>query len=276
MRSSFHSWSRVWTISWVRPTAKRGDHDAPAAGRRLAHDGRQPLPRQVDGLVDLAAVGALRDQPVDGRQRGRVAQDGPAGVAEVAGKAQAPTAGQVERHRGRAQDVARVAVDYRHAAGHRERAVIGDAVDARHGALGVGLGVQRLDLRLALLAHLPVEELGVLLLDEGAVAQHDRAQVARGVRRVDRPPEPVAPQLGQEPRVVDVGVREQHGVHRLRRARPVAVSLPGFGAPALVEAAVQKQARAIVQLQDVQRSGDGLGGAPEGEGHGGGERGGAT
>jgi hypothetical protein len=110
----------------------------------------------------------------------------------------------------------------------------------------------------------PLVDVGdVFLLDVGAVAQQQAAQVVGGVRGVDAPPEALFPQLRQQPGVVDVGVREQDGVDGGGVEAEVAVAFARLGAAALKQTAIEQQPRAVREVEQVFGPGDGAGGTPE-------------
>ena len=66
--------------------------------------------------------------------------------------------------------------------------------------------------------------------------------------------------------MIDVGVREDHGIHRLHRKRKMAVPLLSLLAVALVHAAIQ-QVTLAVRIELVHGAGDRLSGSPESEFH---------
>ena len=103
----------------------------------------------------------------------------------------------------------------------------------------VGQVVERLALRAGLAA--PLEVFVVLLLDVRRVGQHDRAEVARGGRGVDRPVEAVPHQQRQAARVVDVRVAQHHAVEPARVERQPGVELVGLGAVALEQPGVEQE-----------------------------------
>ena len=84
------------------------------------------------------------------------------------------------------------------------RAQVGD------GGLGVVQIIQRRHARAAGASGLAGEPFRVGLLDVGAVAQHDLAEVAGGVRGDHRAVVAVFVQQRDAPGVVDVGVGQQH------------------------------------------------------------------
>ncbi|MCK7480386.1 MAG: hypothetical protein M0C28_26405 [Candidatus Moduliflexus flocculans] len=120
---------------------------------------------------------------------------------------------------GRTEDVAGVPEADRNAPPELRRDVVIDLVDERHGRLHVLDRVERDDRVvdrpvLLLVAALLVGR--VLLLDLGGVHERDRQDVGRRVRGQDGPREAVPDDLGDEPRVVQMGVREQDEIEVLR------------------------------------------------------------
>ena len=109
MRFSLASWCSSSTSCWVRPTAKAGTMMRPPRRAVRLTTSASLLMTWLDVLVEAAAVGALHDQVVGGRQGFGIADDGQAGPAHVAGEGQAHgrRSGRVVQHDvGRAQDVA--------------------------------------------------------------------------------------------------------------------------------------------------------------------------
>ena len=141
----------------------------------------------------------------------------------------------------------------RHPRSHRNGPFIADVHEQAHAALRILLGIRGVHLRLvnaAALVHL-VDKGAVVLLDAGGVRQHDLAKVARGVRAVHIPLEPLLHQIGKVPGMVDVRMGKNHHVHICRRKiRKILVDVPRFLAPALIHAAIQKNS-APVHLQQM-------------------------
>ena len=123
----------------------------------------------------------------------------------------------------RAEQVAGVHERRLQSAADVERRVVGHRLQAQQRPVHVAAIVQRLDLRLALVA-LAVEIGGVFFLNLGGVAEHDGGQGARGRRAVDRAGEALLDQVGQVAAVVDVGVAEQHRVDVSRAEGKLAVA----------------------------------------------------
>ena len=81
------------------------------------------------------------------------------------------------------------------------------------GGLGVLHGIKRLVLLAAGALGLAVAPLGLELLDVGGVTQHDAAQFGGGPGGKDWALVAVFHHEGDTPRMVDVGVGQQHAVH---------------------------------------------------------------
>ena len=133
--------------------------------------------------------------------------------------------------------------------------------------VGIRRGVKRFDGREALLGALLGDERGVIPLDLGRILEHDAGQVARGERAVDVPLEPLAAEVGQVATVINMRVAEDDRIDLLRVERKVTVSLDGFSAPPLEEAALQQQSLAV-KLKEIERPGRRAGGAEEMDSHG--------
>ena len=65
----------------------------------------------------------------------------------------------------------------------------------------------------------PIEELGILLLEESAVHQNQLGDVPRCLRRVDPAAEAVPDEPGQISGVVKMGMRQNDGLDRVRLDR---------------------------------------------------------
>ena len=81
-----------------------------------------------------------------------------------------------------------------------------DSLRVLHGVQGLHRGQALRSLGLAVLP------LRLHHLDVGTVAEHDAAQIRRGVRGIHLPSEALGVQKGQQARVVDMGVGQQHVV----------------------------------------------------------------
>ena len=128
-----------------------------------------------------------------------------------------------------------------------------------HGGLRVGHGVQGLHLGPAGTPTLLVLPLGVALLDEGGVPQHNGQQLSRQAGGVNFSPKPLLHQQGDAPRVVDVGVGDDDIVNVAGgKVQGVAVVL----VPALLQSAVDEDLFAA-HFQTVTAAGDRVGRAEE-------------
>ena len=114
-----------------------------------------------------------------------------------------------------------------------------------------------------------VEESGVFFLQMATVGQQDGAQVARARRAVDGAGVAIAHQQGQVAAVVQVRVREHHGVDLAGRHGQRLPVAQAQRLVALEQPAVEQQALALVGDQ-VLGAGDGAGATEEGyaDGHG--------
>ena len=190
---------------------ERRDDDHPTAARGVAHHARDHLVGIVVGVFGVA-VGRLDHHGVDvpdrsGREQQRVSR--PAEVAaEGDGRAARPEADLEPR---RAQDVTGAVPGDVDALGDLERGVEADGHEQPEGGGGVGRGVQRAGRPVLGVPH-PVGEGGLLLLEVRAVGQDDARQLRRARRAVDGAVESEVAEPGEEPAVVDVGVRQHDGV----------------------------------------------------------------
>ena len=133
-------------------------------------------------------------------------------------------------------------------------AFVGPALHEREGALDVLVAVERLEGGAALGDAAAVDDLDVVSGDEGAVAEHRVAEVARGLGGVDGAAPACADEGGEVAAVVDVRVREEDAVDRPGVHHQPPVALEGLLAVALVQAAVEQDAQAV-HVHDVHRAG---------------------
>jgi len=111
-----------------------------------------------------------------------------------------------------------------------------------------------------------VEELGVLLLDMGGVAQHPVAEIDGGRSGEDGARKAVLDQGGEVAGMVDVSMRENHGIDGGSRERKIAILAVGVFAAALVHPAIEKKAPAA-GFDQVHGAGDLAGRTPESKLH---------
>ncbi len=75
-----------YSSSWVRPTAKEGNHHVAALGDGLVDDSRQIVGVAPDLGVVAVAVSGLHDHVIRPGEEGRVPDDGLVHIADVAGE----------------------------------------------------------------------------------------------------------------------------------------------------------------------------------------------
>ena len=167
------------------------------------------------GRVGAAAVGALDDQDIGGRQHGGVAQQRDLGPPEVAGIDQPPVLGlEIQGDDGRAQHVPGIVKGQGDARHQLVRLFIADPLEVAQTLDRVLAGVDGLDRGLAISGAMPVDVFHVFLLDMAAVREHIAAQVRRGLGADNLAPETMFHQVGDIARMVDMGVRQDHHIHR--------------------------------------------------------------
>jgi hypothetical protein len=135
-----------------------------------------------------------------------------------------------------------------------------------HDPLGILHPVERLDFIPTLTPLPPIHPLDVLLLDVCAVTEHHRAKVLGGQRGIDAVPKALTVQLGEQSGVIDVGVREQDRVDLVGRQRELVIELVRLRPPPLTEPTVHEDP-ATLELQQMERAGDGLRRPPKRELH---------
>ncbi len=198
----------------------RDHHVAAPAGERVVERERELVQRLHQALVVAVAVGGLDQQHVGLRDRRRILDDRPPGLAQVAGEDQFLAAGEHLDDR-RAEDVARVA---KHAAHVVVGASSGAVVRAERDAV-LGLA-QQAEARLRLghrVERRAALALGFALLQVGAVGQHDGRAVRRWpawrtpARRSPAPPGAAAARSGRCARATAARRRSRFGLKAKRR-----------------------------------------------------------
>ena len=106
---------------------------------------------------------------------------------------------------------------------HVDPGLVVDRLERLQRRDGVGLGVDRADLGSPARRIAPVERGDLRFLNAAGIRQHIGAQVDRAARRQDPAAKAVAHQLRQQAAVVDMGMRQQHGVDVGRAERKGAV-----------------------------------------------------
>ena len=245
----------------MRSTAKAGTSTLPP--RPIVRRTVVGQPLRVGHRVRPVAVRRLHHDRVGGRRvRGR-AEQRVVPAAEVAAE-EDPVPVDGQRDRRRAEDVPGGAQPQRDPAGDRHVLVERDRLEQRQRALDVVGVVQREGGSVLGEAGL-VGVRRVLLLEVGAVAQHDRRELGGLGRAPDRPAEALLDQPREVAGVVEVRVGEHDlvdggGVH----GELVPVAPPQRGR-ALVEPGVDQHPGARA-LHEEAAAGDGARGAEEGEG----------
>ncbi|MNZ82442.1 hypothetical protein D3C78_1011400 [compost metagenome] len=214
------------------------------------------------------AVGRLHQHHVGLAQRGRVAHQRRAGVAQVTGEHQAAGQAVVMHFQfddGRAEDVPGIVEGHADAARHFYLVTVQHRATQLERQFGVGFGVQRYH-RLAAEACAPlVFPLGVIFLNVRGIHQHQLQQVAGGIRRIDRAAVALRGQAGEQAAMVDVGMGDHHGI-QLQGIEGEGLAVVGFVfAAALTHAALKQDACAVTGLDQVAGAGDLLDGAEKGK-----------
>ena len=219
------------------------------------------------GRVGAAAVGALDDQDIGGRQHGGVAQQRDLGPPEVAGIDQPPVLGlKIQGDDGRAQHVPGIVKGQGDARHQLVRLFIADALKVAQTLDRVLAGVDGVDRGLAISGAMPVDVFHVFLLDMAAVREHIAAQVRRGLGADHLAPETMFHQVGDIARMVDMGVRQDHHIHQPGREGQFPVAPPGLVALAFIEAAVQENPL-LIHRDQMLGTGDRLGCPEKGNFH---------
>jgi hypothetical protein len=111
-----------------------------------------------------------------------------------------------------------------------------------------------------------IDVLGVLLLEIPGIPEHGIAKIHRGWRSVDRSRKTELHQGRKIPRVIDVGMGEDNGVHISGTKGEVAVDGISLRPPTLVESTIEKDSLPI-DLQFMSGSSHSLRGAVKCQSH---------
>ncbi|HEV2440477.1 MAG TPA: hypothetical protein VGX97_10490 [bacterium] len=210
------------------------------------------------------AVRRLQEEDVKPGRDLRIAQNCRARPSQIAGEAERLPVGVDHGDRG-AEDVPRV-VEGDPGRPKPERLVVRHGVKTSDRPRDVLRDVERRDRRQARAGAERVDVAGVLMLDLGAVLEHELGEITGRPRAVDRAAEAAAHEGRQVAAVVQVGVGEHHGVDARRVEREAAVDAGGLLAASLEQSAVEEEARPA-RLDQVHRAGDGAHRAGEGDPH---------
>jgi len=251
---------------------KSGRDDFAAPAGRVIDDFGELLLGVKDGLMEAVAVGAFHDEYVGLAGEFRVADDGEALAADVAGEQQF-FAFQFDFEERRTQHVARFVRGGKDSGKHFGAGVHRDVAKLGERGFGVAYCVERFDGSSGSLLNDPaaaggaaVEEVGVFFLDEGGIEEHGAAKVARGGGGEDGTLETAGGEVREVAGVVDVGVGEDNGVDFGGGEGEVFIALGGFRAAALIHAAIEEEAP-DAGLNLVHGAGDGARGAAESDLH---------
>ena len=220
------------------------------------------------GLELLAGrLGRMRAVAVSAFQQHRVRLDGIVGIGEERGPVAAQVAGEQEPpavgpdvEECAAENVAGLVEGDLDAVDHVDGNVVPEPFQPPRRGLGIGGGVQRQS-RLMLAVPAPVRVPRFLLLQVPAVGEQQPGELARRLRAHDPSHHALGAQARKKAGMIDVGVRQDHGVELSRRPR-FPISQAQLLA-ALEQARVDQDAFARRRGEEVARSGDGLGGAKE-------------
>jgi len=251
----------------------RDQQVAAALQRRLHLVGENLAPlfrRHVAALA--AAVGRLAADEIEIFGGFRVRMEQLVIGADVAGKQQAQDAraalagGDLHLDGGGTEDMPGIPEACPHALPDLAPGLVGDVGERLQRRVDVVAGIHRLDRRAAALHVAAVQPLDLGLLDVGAVGQHVGQQVEAALGSEDRSLEALLHQLGDEARVIDVGMGQQDEVDlgRIEGKGAVVQFLQGLGA--LEHAAVDKELAAL-GLHPVAGAGDRAGRPAETQQH---------
>ena len=242
------------------PDGETGDDEfALLIDARGFDDAEQFLFADKRVVVQAVTVGGLADEVVALREELRRAEDMAVEAPDVARVGDAfPLALLLdfERADGGAEHVPRVGEGEEDIVTDAETAVVANGDKVLHALLDVVVVVEGLHLGLVEAVHLLVVPADILRLYESSVLQHDSAQVARGGGGNDVAAETEPEDVGEQPRVVNVGMGQDDVVDVLRFETEVAVGGIGLHAFALVHAAIKENAHAFFCGDEVLAAGN--------------------
>ena len=202
----------------LRAAHREGRHDHLALRRhRLLQNGDEFADRVGERPVIAVAVGGFEKNQIGLRQRLGVAQDGCALGTQIARKYNGARLAVLRGHQlqaGRTEHVAGFDPSHLQARRHGHRIVVGHGPELAEDLLGLRHGIERRDGLLAGAQAVAVVPVGVLGLDPGGVAQDQAGEVDRGRRGEDGAGKARRRQQRQTAGVIEMRVREHHGVGR--------------------------------------------------------------
>ena len=146
-----------------------------------------------------------------------------------------------------AEHVTGVGESEQHIIEKAETAVVTVSDEMLHRLIHIHLRIERFDevflaflLMRMLLVDLLVVRPHILLLNERRIGEHEGAQVARGWRTVDVALEAHFDDIGNEPGMVDMGMRKHNAIQRSRIKAQVSVGGIGLHAFTLVHTAIEE------------------------------------
>ena len=140
---------------------------------------------------------------------------------------------------------------HRHLTLNIERLVVRHADKATHALLCLGLGIDRFYRLLAQRLTLFVEHRHIRHLDAARIGEHDGAKVARGWSAEHCAAKAQLIDIGDEPRMVDMGMRENQVVDFLGVESKVAVHGVGLKTLALVHTTVEQYFQTFLGRDEV-------------------------
>ena len=152
------------------------------------------------------------------------------------------------------------------AGNHVDPLLVFDGLERLQRGLGIGLGIDRSDLRSPARRVAAVEGGDLGFLDSPGIRQHVGTQVDRSARRQDPAAKPLTHQLRQQSAMVDMRMRQQHGIDVGGPEREGSVVQFLQGLLTLEQAAVDQKAAGL-RFKEVARAGHRARGAAKPNGH---------
>lgn len=232
---------------------ERGNQHLAATLDRIAHNRTKRLVIPCGRLMKTAAVRTLHQHDIHIGHDSRILQQLIISTTYVTRKQQplplpVVTVIDIKAHLRSPQNMA--CIVKRH--GNAIAKLHGPLIPCRHKLIhtfhGILLRIDRHGRRImppTPLIHL-IEEIAVALLNAARIRQHNLAQIARRMRRIDIAVKTVLHQIRQIARMVDMRMGQHHAIDRFRiEIGKIPVDPQRFLAPALIHAAIQQNAPSV-------------------------------
>jgi hypothetical protein len=230
----------------------------------------QHIGGSLHGIVEAVAVGGLEQDIVGLGEDFGTPEDHVLIAADIAAEGEMgllPVLLYLQTDGGAADDVASIGVENADIFIDGEPVSIFDGNETIESAFGVIFGVKGLEIGFAFGFPFLIDVFYFVFLDPGAVFEENGREFAGRGGTIDLPREAIPDELGDEPAMIDMGVRQDEYAYLGRIEAPVTVKHICLTAEALEHPAVEQIFLAIIKREEVLGAGDGTGSAVESDFH---------